>query len=582
MFRMNMTGRPRTTAITVLLCSTAIAVVAAVGSASARELVQAARDGNLDALTRLLAAEVDPDVAWPDGSTALHWAIYRGDIAAARALVAAGADVSRVTQTGMSALAMAAERGDGELVALLLEAGADPDQPLRNGETPLMMAARTGDAHTLTMLLAAGADVDAAETLRGTTALMWAAGYGNPQAVRVLVEHGADYSAQSGTAPLGRRPYLAPTARSRIDEYFRGEGQGGRAIEVNLEADGEVIRRSEEEEELLRLASDLNEPPPPNRDPRVGGGLTPLVFAARIGDLESVRVLLEAGADINQVTEYDWTALLAAVNNRYYQLAHYLLEHGADPNIANKGGWNALYLATKNRNIEGGDYPIRTPDDDDMALIRALLDRGADPNLRMSSSTETRTVFTHQWLHEEGATPFLRAAMSGDLELMQLLLDHGADPSIATEHGVTPLMVAAGIGWVEGVTRERSPEQTLEAIRLLLDLGADVNAQDHVDHRTALMGAAHKGRADVIRLLYERGADLAIEDIGSRDSIHRLFGVRWRAIDYADGLVRIGVQSASPQPQASAMLRELMIAEGLPVPEEGRTLESICVTPTLC
>jgi ankyrin repeat protein len=109
-----------------------------------------------------------------------------------------------------------------------------------------------------------------------------------------------------------------------------------------------------------------------------------------------------------------------------------------------------------------------------------------------------------------------------------------------------------------------------------------VNAQDHVDQRTALMGAAHKGRADVIQLLYDHGADLSIEDIGSRDSIHRLFGVRWRAIDYADGLVRIGVQSASPQPDASALLRALMIAEGLPVPEEGRTLESICVTPTLC
>ncbi len=580
MFTNRMTGHAQITAtatVAVWLFSTATP-----GHAAERQLVDAAREGDLVTLERLLTAEVDPDSTHPDGSGALHWSVYRGDMAATRSLIAGGASVGLATPTGMTALSMAAERGDAVLVSLLLEAGADPNQSLRNGETALMMAARTGDVATLELLLSAGADIEAHEELRGTTALMWAAGYGNAQAVRVLLEHGADHAARSATTGLGRRPYLAPTARSRIEEYFRGEGQGGRAIEINLEGDGEVIRRSEEERELLRQASDFNDPPPPNRDPRVGGGLTPLVFAARIGDMHSVRALLEAGADINQVTEYGWTPLLAAINNRYYRLANYLLAQGADPNIANHGGWNALYLATKNRNIEGGDYPTRVPDADDLDMIRTLLDHGADPNLRMRSSTETRTVFTHQWLHEEGATPFLRASMSGDLELMQLLLDHGADPSITTDHGVTPLMVAAGIGWVEGVTRERSPEQTLAAVRLLLDLGVDVNAQDLVDQRTALMGAAHKGRADVVQLLYDHGADLSIQDIGSRDSIHKLFGARWQAIDYADGLVRIGVQSASPQPEASALLRQLMLAEGLPVPEEGRTLDSICVTPSLC
>jgi len=161
---------------------------------------------------------------------------------------------------------------------------------------------------------------------------------------------------------------------------------------------------------------------------------------------------------------------------------------------------------------------------------------------------------------------------------MKLLLKHGADPNISTDHKVTPLMVASGIGWVEGVTYEWSPQQTLETVKFLLELGADFDAQDTMDGRTALMGAAHKGRNDVIELLVKRGADLGLRDIGSRDSIHALSGLTWQAIDYADGLVRVGVQSAIAHPDTSALLRKLMKERGLPVPEEGRTLASICIT----
>ncbi len=310
---------------------------------------------------------------------------------------------------------------------------------------------------------------------------------------------------------------------------------------------------------------------------RGAGGLTPLVLAAREGDAETARILLDAGAEVNQTTDYGWTPLLTAVQNRYYRLAAELLERGADPNIANGGGWTPLYIATDNRNIEGGDYPTRRPDMDHLAMIRLLLEHGADPNMRMASSTETRTVFTNQWLHEEGATPLLRAAQSGDLVLLRLLLAYGADPDIPTEAGVTPLMVASGIGWVEGITYEWSPEQTFEAVELLLKLGADVNAHDTVDGRTALMGAAHKGRNDVVELLVAHGADLAARDIGSRDSVHKLYGKTWQAIDYADGLVRVGVQSSIPHPETAALLRRLMRERGLAVPPEGRTLDSICI-----
>ncbi|HEX6992767.1 MAG TPA: ankyrin repeat domain-containing protein, partial [Gammaproteobacteria bacterium] len=322
------------------------------------------------------------------------------------------------------------------------------------------------------------------------------------------------------------------------------------------------------------------------QQPVDAGGLTALIFAAREGDMESAKLLIEAGADVNQTSEFGWTPLLTATQNRFYQLGKYFLEQGADPNLANKNGWNPLYIATDNRNIEGGDYPTRKPDMDHLEYIELLLEHGADPNQRLATdcgrpgcaSTETRTIFTHQWLYEEGATPFLRAAQSGDLELIELLLAHGADPEIATADNVTPLMVASGIGWVEGVTYEWSPEQTFEVVKLLLELGADPNARETLDGRTALMGAAHKGRNEVVQILVDHGADLAARDIGSRDSIHALAGVTWQAIDYADGLVRVGVQSAIPHPETAALLRRLMEERGLEVPPEGRTLDSICIT----
>ena len=125
-------------------------------------------------------------------------------------------------------------------------------------------------------------------------------------------------------------------------------------------------------------------------------------------------MLLAAGADVNQTTGYGWSPLLVATQNRYYKLGAFLLDHGADPNLANKGGWTPLYLATDNRNIEGGDYPVRKGDMDHLEFIKLLLDKGANVNARMKDSTETRTVFTNQWLDENGATAFLRASQSGD------------------------------------------------------------------------------------------------------------------------------------------------------------------------
>jgi len=309
-----------------------------------------------------------------------------------------------------------------------------------------------------------------------------------------------------------------------------------------------------------------------------GGALTPLVYAVRSNDLESVKVLLAAGADINQVTGYGWSPLLVATQNRYYKLGAYLLDHGANVNLANKGDWTPLYLATDNRNIESGDYPVRKGDMDHLDYIKLLIDKGANVNARLKDSTETRTVFTNQWLDENGATAFLRASQSGDVPLMKLLLAHGADPKIDTVLHVTALQVAAGIGWVEGITYEWSPEQTLEAVKMLLDLGLDPNAQADTG-RVALHGAAHKGATAVVQLLVDHGAKLNVRDYGNTDNRGGKLAVHtWEPVDYADGLVRVGVQSAIPHPETGLLLRKLMTAAGLPAPPVGRTLESICIT----
>jgi ankyrin repeat protein len=310
-----------------------------------------------------------------------------------------------------------------------------------------------------------------------------------------------------------------------------------------------------------------------------GGGLTPLVFAAREGDLESAALLLNARADVNQVTEYGWTPLLTATNNRHYKLASMLIDWGADVNLANKGGWTPLYLATDNRNIEGGDYPVPKADIDHLEYIKLLLDHGADPNARARENTLTRTIFTMQWFQEAGATPFLRAAQSSDTALMKLLLAYGADPKIASDFGDTALTAAGGIGWVEGVTYERSAKENVEAVKMLLDLGLDPNGANK-DGRTPLMGAAMKGRNEVVQMLVDRGARLDQRDNGSRDTdttVSVNAGHTWEALDYADGLVRVGVQSAVNRADTALLIRKLMTDRGLPVPPPNRTVDSVCV-----
>ena len=518
--------------------------------AATSDVADAVMRGDSAAVRRLLTQKADVNAPQADGATALHWAAYQEDVAAVDLLLKAGAAVKVANQYGSTPLALAAENGNAAIVQRLLDAGADPNERLLNGETVLMMAARTGRIETMRLLLDRNADVNAKETARGTTALMWAAAQGHSAAVKLLVDRGASVGAASDAAWLDR-----PVNYAKASDPRPSRKRGLFANQIG----------------------------PRNQRDRRGGGLTPLVFAVRANDLDSVRFLLEAGADVNQVTNYGWSPLLVATQNRYYQLGSYLLDHGADPNLANKGAWTPLYIAVDNRNIEGGDYPIRKPDMDHLDFIKKLIDKGANVNWRVKESTWYRTVFTSQWVHEDGATAFWRASQSSDLAVMKLLLEHGADPNIATTINVTPLQVAAGIGWVEGITYEWSKDANVETVKLLLSLGNDPNAVAETG-RTALHGAGHKGSTAVIQLLVDAGAKVDARDYGmnGNDAGGRLKEHTWLPVDYADGLIRIGTQSAIIQPEAGALLRKLMIERGIPAPPPGRTLESVCLAPELC
>jgi len=520
--------------------------------AATSDVADAVMNGDAVAVRRLLTQKADVNAPQADGATALHWAVYRGDVAIVDLLLKAGANPKAANGFGATALSLAAENGNPAIVQRLLEAGADANERRASGDTALMMAARTGNVATMTLLLDHGADVNATETTRGTTALMWAAAERHASAVKLLVDRGADVKAVA-----------APAWQTRPVRY-------GKATDP----------RPAQGRNQDRVVSEVG---PRNTRGTDGGGFTPLVFAVRANDLESVRILLAAGADVNQVTHYGWSPLLVATQNRYYQLGSFLLDQGANPNLTNKGAWSPLYLAIDNRNIEGGDYPLRKADMDSLEYIKLLIDKGADVNWRVQESTWFRTVFTSQWVHEDGATALWRASQSSDLAVMKLLLDHGADPSIATNVGVTPLQVAAGIGWVEGITYEWSKDANVEAVKLLLKLGNDPNVQAATG-RTALHGAAHKGATQVIQVLVDAGAKLDQRDYGQtgNDAGGRLAFHRYLPVDYADGLIRIGTQSALVQPEAGTLLRKLMTERGLPTPPPGRTIESVCLAPELC
>jgi ankyrin repeat protein len=498
-----------------LLSLAALVAVRASAAEVDDALREAVKRGDRIAASRLLDAGAAVDARAADGTTALHWATRADSVETVKLLLEAGADARAATPYDVTPLYLAAENGSAAVIAALLAAGADPNTAAPTGQTALMTAVRNGRIDAITVLLDNGAVLDARDPEFEQTALMIAVREGYPDVVALLLERGADVNAHT---LVGETPAFIPPCK-RTGCFSEGAG--------------------------------INRGGIPDRGwrPAAKGGLTPLLYAARDGRTAEAKLLLAAGADVEQAEANGIRPLLMALLNNQLGVVDLLLERGADVNADDFWGRAPLFAAVEYRNRDLRHRDLVDAPVDRAALldvIERLIERGADVNARTREWPYSRTAFTSDlsWVDMTGQTPFVRAALSGDTTTMRLLLEHGADPNIATFEGTTALMAAAGVNWTVAQTYTESPQALIDAINICLEHGADVNAVNSMGV-TAIIGAANRGSNDIIRLLHAKGARLDIADKQGRSPL------RW-----AEG-VFLATTGAEIKPETIAVLKEL-------------------------
>jgi ankyrin repeat protein len=495
-------------------------------------LADAAARGDFAAVRKLLdSGRTDVNALDPDGTPALHWAVRAGDRDTVTRLLKAGAKVDAQSRLGVRPLEIAIEASDAPIVKALLAAGADAARQSRAGEPPLMIAARAGDPAVAAALLDRGAEVDARDRDFGQTPLMAAAREGHVAVARLLLDRGADPNAQTAAAAPPRfvPPSESPPGLSKGIGIVRAGWPDGRG----------------------------------KRFP-AAGSKTPLLYAARAGNVEVAKLLVAHGAMLELADGNGVTPLLEAIVNASFfgaardgrtghlAVAHLLLDAGANVNAMDWYGETPLWATVDLRNLElgpgnDGHNGVR---DDAYALAKRLLEAGANPNARTKEFPHERRyvvgpIGSVAWVDLTGQTPFLRAAAAGDLAAMRLLLEHGADPNIATDGGTTPLMVAAGVNWAVDETYDEGPDALLEAVKLAHSLGNDVNAVNSMGVG-AIHGAANRGANDVIEYLAANGARLDVPDKQGRTPL-----------DWAKG-VFLATHPPEPKPDTIALLERLL------------------------
>ena len=565
-----------------LVAVVATALVSSVllqAQASKAPVADAAMARNAALLRQLLKGGADANASQGDGMSALHWAAMHGDAAMTEMLLVSGANPRATTRIGgFTPLHLASQAGKAAAVSPLVKGAAVVDARTGTGATALMLAAGAGNAEIVRTLATAGAGLNLTETAHGQTALMFAASLGRAEAVAALLAAGADANVRSRVVDLS-----------------------------TVEVPEEVLQDELRQQQNARSAAAKNEggapmpaAPPAGAKPEAGiagvsrpfkyneligkhGGLTALHFAARQGAADTVRAIVDAGADVNGVSAGDQTtAMLIAAVNGHFDLVSYLLEKGGDPTLASDAGMTPLYAALNVQWASKAFYPqpraYLQQKTSYLDLMTQLLAKGADPNARLRRKIwYTQYNFDLLRVDDQGATPFWRAAYASDLDAMKLLVAQGADPTLPTakpavndrfrqggtrstdetkDHSglpavmtggpdIPPLLAASGAGYGEGFAGNAhrfAPTGMLAAVTYLIEeLGTSPNVRD-ADGNTALHHAASRGDNAMVTYLVTKGGDVTMLNRGGQTTV-----------DMANG----PVQRVQPYPETIKLLESL-------------------------
>src|SRR5688572_27732778 len=458
------------------------------------DLIQA---GNRKAALDRIRTGADVNAAQPDGTRPIHWAVYKVDYELIGALLAKKAKVDVVNEFGSTPLAEAVKLADARMVKMLLDAGAGVDRADENGQTALMLAIKTGELPIVEMLVRAGANVSAVEQFQHQTPLMWAVTASKHAAgmTKLLLSKGANVQARA----------LYTDWPNQLSSEPRGQY-------------------------------------------RPVGGLTALLYAARNGCSECVAALIAAGADVNVPTPEGVTPLMMSLDNDHNDVAALLLDRGANPHIPDWWGRTALWIVVDRKGALSGGRggrgaataaaPARGsgPAGSHMAIINRLLAADVDVNAELNMHRPSRGGNSGRFADRQlstGSTALYRATEAGDVEVIRALLARGANPNI-NGMGFTPFLIAAGV--TPGAAAGRAPDTAL--LDLMIQHGANVNAQvtgtrsysmrisynppPDKEGTSALHGAVQAGRTDLVRYLLEKGATLDLIDANGKKPIDLL------------------------------------------------------------
>ena len=457
---------------TALLTSGCLLLSVPVFSQSLPQLVE---EQDFDGAMALVTAGADANALSADGTSALHWAVYWGNVELVERLLLAEADPDTRNDYGSSPMMEAATVANTRILELLLDAGADVESPNPEGQTALMAVARTGNPEAATLLLSHGADVNAVEGWGGQTALMWAAARKHPRMLELLIEHGADVDFRATDRDWERRI----TAEPRVKDMWTG-------------------------------------------------GFTALLYAVREDCLECVRILLDAGADINRPDPDNVSPLLLALINMRFDISRYLVERGADVNQWDFWGRTPLYAAVDMNilpNSNRGDLPP-VQETTGLDIAHMLLERGAEPDYALKLSPPAREIVYDRGgdygVMTTGSSPLQRAAYGADVDAMTLLLEYGARVDLANINDVDPLVALMNNGGTRN--RNKTEETVIAGLRLLMDAGVDINSKGGRGGESPLHSATRQDWKAVVQFLAENGADLAAVDAAGLTPLDRAMG----------------------------------------------------------